>query len=173
MTNKSKKKAQDLKELISNSGEQPRDSEVENLIADITKGTESSFHTEGSKPVKLPLQQNPVNELARDPEKQELTVTNFPKEGSFRRRIRALTGGSNRSSTAGTRQSWESKSSSTKSSRVWLTPSRDSRMSQDGEGKSLRKKKGEDASPTPGVLRYIRSPHGKAQCLSFRTSHER
>ncbi|KAL2871529.1 uncharacterized protein BJX67DRAFT_164421 [Aspergillus lucknowensis] len=170
-----KKKAHNQKGQTSNSDGLPRGSEVDNSTTEITKELANTLHIEDSQRVEIPLREKPVNEPVnkpvQEPGKQNLAVTGSPKEGSFRRRIRALTSSSTKSSTGVNRQSWESQSSSATSSRVLSASLRDSATTQEGnppegitQSPTSKKKRNKKTSPkktaaAPGVMRYIRSPH--------------
>ncbi|KAI9370663.1 hypothetical protein BJX61DRAFT_535438 [Aspergillus egyptiacus] len=105
-----------------------------------SKKVESSLRIEDNTNVELPSPLPPVADTTSSPEQQKSVDTNGPKQGSFRRRIRALTSGSSKSVN---RQSWASKSSA--------------ELSQASVSTTTQSPKAKRASDTSGVVKLLRS----------------
>ncbi|KAL4781578.1 hypothetical protein BJX76DRAFT_363509 [Aspergillus varians] len=79
--------------------------------SDNTKRIEASFHFEDKRPVDLPSPRIPVTDTDHVPEEYRPANMGSPKGTSIRKRLRALTSASAKSSPESSRQSYESMSS--------------------------------------------------------------
>ncbi|KAL4993789.1 hypothetical protein BDV10DRAFT_189624 [Aspergillus recurvatus] len=166
------KKPRSLKELPnSNSVEPPPASDAEKLLENNTKEVVTSLHIEDTNRAGLPSPRLPVTEASQEAEQHKPIEADSPNETSLRRRIRTLTLSSTKTPSGLNRQSWESKSSSAKSSRNWSNSFRDSvsteeNNSQQGSPASAstviqnpkEKRRSDRVSGSPSILKYIRSP---------------
>ncbi|KAL4989465.1 hypothetical protein BDW68DRAFT_186475 [Aspergillus falconensis] len=174
MVNKSKKKARTPKELprsSSSSVEPSQASDAENLLENNTKEAVTSLHIEDTNRAGLPPPRLPVTQPSQEAEQHKSIEADSSNETSLRRRIRTLTLGSTKTPTGLNRHSWESRSSSTKSSRIWSNSFRDSVSTQENNSPQSspasaltviqnpkEQRRTDRVSGSPSILKYIRSP---------------
>ncbi|KAL6239563.1 hypothetical protein BDW75DRAFT_227183 [Aspergillus navahoensis] len=174
MVNKSKKKPRSLKKLprsSRNSVEPLQASDAEKLLENNTKEAVTSLHIEDTNRAGLPSPRLPVTEPSQKAEQHKPIEADSPNETSLRRRIRTLTLGSTKTPSGLNRRSWESKSSSDKSSRIWSNSFSDSVSTQENNSSQgspasastvihnpKEKGRSDRVSGSPSILKYIRSP---------------
>ncbi|KAL4924775.1 uncharacterized protein BDV17DRAFT_205695 [Aspergillus undulatus] len=180
MVNKSRKKprrAKGLRNSPGSSAELIKGTDQGNLPNNIANELETSFHIVDHNRADLPSPCIPVTEGTNQVPAQHKSTEDSPREGALRRRIRTLTLNSARPSPELKRRSWETKSSSANSSRVWSSSYRDSVATQDTASpehspsgsaiiEDLKAKRRSDRGASPAklsasssALKYIRSPN--------------